>query len=251
MTRPDPLRLPLDLDLFEGPLDLLLTLVLRDEVDLAELPVAGVVNASLGGPEPWDPATAGELIVLMAALVDLKSRRLVGDDEDDLEPDPDAAEVRELLYQRLVAYAPFQKAAAWLAEADRVAGRVHYRRAPLDGAPAFVTPGDAADLAAAMARVLREPPAPSLAHLNTARVNVSDIIHRLRAALHHDDVLSFEAQLAERDGRVIGGPLREGTTLLAALEMAHRGEVTLDQPRLFGDIAIRRAPREDPGKGAR
>ena len=133
MTRPDPLRLPLDLDLFEGPLDLLLTLVLRDEVDLAELPVAGVVNASLGGPEPWDPATAGELIVLMAALVDLKSRRLVGDDEDDLEPDPDAAEVRELLYQRLVAYAPFQKAAAWLAEADRVAGRVHYRRAPLDG----------------------------------------------------------------------------------------------------------------------
>lgn len=244
MAAPDPLRLPLDLDLFEGPLDLLLTLVLRDEVDLAELPVTQVVEASLGGDEPWDPPTAGELIVLMAALVDLKSRRLVGEAEDDLEPDPEAEEVRERLYQRLVAYAPFQKAAGWLAEADRVAGAVHYRKVPMEGAPAFVTPGDAADLAAAMNRVLREPPAPSLAHLNTGRVNVSEVIHRLRAQLSFDDELSFEAQLDERDGRVIGGALREGVTLLAALEMAHRGEVSLHQPLAFGDILIR---RERPG----
>lgn len=240
MTAPDPLRLPLDLDLFEGPLDLLLTLVLRDEIDLGELPVTEVVSASLDGDEPWDPPTAGELIVLMAALVDLKSRRLVGEAEEDLEPDAEALEVRELLYQRLVAYAPFQRAAQWLAEADRVAGAVHYRKVPLAAAPGAVVPGDPAALAATMARLVREPPTPSLAHLNTGRVNVGDIIHRLRTALRRDDELSFEEQLRPRDGRVIGGPLREGTTLLAALELAHRGEVHLLQPVPFGDIAIRR-----------
>lgn len=233
--RPDPLRLPLELDLFEGPLDLLLTLVLREEVPLSELPVAEVVQASLGGDEPWDPPTAGELIVLMAALVDLKSRRLVGEDEEDLEPDAEAMQVRELLAQRLIAYAPFQRAAAWLAEQDGAAGAVRYRRVPLGDAPRDVPAGDAAELAAAFARLLVPPPAPSLAHLNTARVNVTEIIGRLRAALRTTGQVSFESQVAGQ------GPLREGTTLLAALELAHRGEATLDQPVPFGDIAIRRA----------
>lgn len=238
---PDPLRLPLDLDLFEGPLDLMLTLVLREEVDLAELPVAEVVRAGLGGDEPWDPPTAGELIVLMAALVDLKSRRLVGEDEEDLEPDTEAEEIRERLAQRLIAYAPFQRAAGWLADRDGAAGAVRYRRVPLGDAPPAPFPGEAADLVAALERLLREPPTPSLAHLNTGRVNVSELITRLRSALSQAGHVSFERHLGA------AGPLQEGTTLLAALELAHRGEATLDQPVPFGDIAIRRAtPRPGP-----
>lgn len=236
----DPLRLPLELDLFEGPLDLLLTLVLRDEVDLGELPVAAVVQASLDPDEPWDPPTAGELMVLMAALVDLKSRRLVGENEDDLEPDPEAEDVRERLVQKLVAYAPYQRAADWLRSRDGIDGAVHYRRISLGGIPPAPATGTRAQLAAMMADVVRELPTPSLAHLNTGRVNVTEIITRIRAALATQPQVSFEAQL-EASGDP--SPLREGTTLLAALELAHRGEATLAQRERFGDITIARARR--------
>jgi len=217
--------------------------VLREEVSLAELAVADVVTAALDGEEPWDPPTAGELIVLLAALVDLKSRRLVGEDEDDLEPDAEAEEVRERLAQRLIAYAPFARAAAWLRDHDGAAGAVRYRRVPLDDAAAAPVRGEPALLAAAMDRLLREPPVPSLAHLNTGRVNVTELIHRLRAALRAGGAVSFEGQVAG------GGPLREGTTLLAALELAHRGEAVLDQPVPFGDIEIRRSRPAGPAPG--
>ena len=62
----DPLRLPLELDLFEGPLDLLLTLVLREEIDLAELALVQVVHATLDGGDR--PAFERELDGLLAAL---------------------------------------------------------------------------------------------------------------------------------------------------------------------------------------
>ena len=70
------------------------------------------------------------------------------------------------------------------------------------------------------------------------------MIHRLRTALRAASVVSFEGEVAG------GGPLREGTTLLAALELAHRGEARLDQPVPFGDIAIRRGSGRTGGAGA-
>lgn len=237
----DPLRLPLELDLFEGPLDLLLTLVLREEVDLAELPLAEVVGATLEGGEPWDPPTAGELILLLAAVVELKARRLVGDEEEDLTPDPEAEEVRERLAQRLIAYAPFQRAAAWLAEHDGVDGAVRYRRVPLGAAAAEAPAEDPAQLAAAMSALLREPPTPSLAHLNRMRVNVGELVARLRGLLGKSGHASYERMT---EG---AGVLEQGMTLLACLELARRGEATLHQPVPFGDIAVRRATPRTPG----
>ena len=233
----DPLRLPLELDLFEGPLDLLLTLVLREEIDLAELALVQVVHATLDGGEPWDPATAGELVLLLAAFAELKARRLVGDDEGDLTPDPEAEDVRERLAQRLIAYAPFQRAAAWLADNDGVDGAVRYRRVPLGVAASVPVGGSREELAAAMARVLTEPPTPSLAHLNRMRVNVGELVARLRGALGRVRSVSFDDMT--RDAT----PLEEGVTLLACLELARRGEATLDQPEPFGDIAIHRQGR--------
>jgi segregation and condensation protein A len=117
MAVPDALSQPVALDLFEGPFDLLLTLVLREEVDLLELPLVEVVTAALGdgARERWDTNTAGELIVLLAAMAELKAKVLLGEEADE-EPDPDAIEARELLAARLVAYAPFQRAARWLHE---------------------------------------------------------------------------------------------------------------------------------------
>ena len=234
MAAPDALQQPMELDLFEGPFDLLLTLVLRDEVDLLELPLLEVVTGALGerARERWDTETAGELIVLLAAMAELKARRLLGEPVDE-EPDPDALEARERLAARLIAYAPFPRAAVWLADRTRDSAGPRYRRVPVEGAaPPPVSREPPGSLRDAMRALLAAPPAPSLAHLTSRRVSLPEAIERLYAALARARSLSFDALTAG------AGRLEEAITLMATLELARRGEVTLAQAEPFGDIAI-------------
>lgn len=235
------LQQPLELDLFEGPFDLLLTLVLREEVDLFELPVAELVEAALGGDgeRRWDPDTAGELIIVLAATAELKARRLLGEPMEE-EPDQDALEARERLAARLIAYAPFQRAAEWLAARWAERGGPRYRRVPVADARAAAPPGDPAALAAALNRLLETGPEPSLAHLTDRRVSLPELLTRLRDALARGRAVSFE-RLVGRAGR-----LEEGMTLIAALELARRGEVRLSQPEPFGDISMQPTRRARP-----
>lgn len=229
----------MELDLFEGPFDLLLTLVLRDEVELLEVPLVEVVTAALGenARERWDTDTAGELIVLLAAMAELKARRLLGEPGEE-EPDPDTLEAREALAARIVAYAPFQRAAGWLAERLRDGAGPRYRRVPLAGAPPPPPPAeDPALLRAAMLPLLAAPPAPSLAHLTSRRVSLQAALARLQSALATARSVSFDAIAQGLE------PLEEAIALMAALELVRRGEVTLSQPEPFGDIAITGAGR--------
>ena len=98
--------LELDLEVFSGPFDLLLTLVLREEVDLMELQIADVVLAYLDHLEArgeLDLESATEFIVLIAALLELKSRLLIaGDDAEellDIEPEQAAEELLARMLQ--------------------------------------------------------------------------------------------------------------------------------------------------------
>ncbi len=231
----DPLRLPLELELFEGPLDLLLTLVLREEIDLAELPLRQLVTATLAGAAAWDPPTVGELVLLLCSLAELKARRLVGDDdEDEYGPDPDAELVRERLAAQLIAFAPFQRAGVWLRTQDGIDGAVRYRRVPL-GLPArALAPHRPEELADALGRLMRAAPTPSLGHMNRQRVNVGEIVAELRGALRRSGRVSFDEVTSGADR------LAQGMTLIACLELARRGEARLDQPVPFGDITVQR-----------
>ena len=239
MSAPDHLRQAVDLEVFQGPFDLLLTLVLREEVDLFELPLVELVEAALGegAPERWDLEAASELCVLLAAVAELKARRLLGEVEEE-EPDPDLMDARERLAARLVAYAPFSRAAAWLAERAAAAAGPRYRRVPLEGAaPPPPEAEEPARLAAALSALLRAAPEPSLAHLTARRVSLPALVARLRAALGMGERVSFDAMAAGR------GPLEEAMLLVAALELARRDEAALSQPVPFGDITIRPVTR--------
>ena len=113
--------LELDLDVFQGPFDLLLALVLREEVELADVPIAEIVVAYVERAYEkgeLDLESASEFLVLMAALLEIKVRLLFPGEveEDDLSPEQAEAE----LFQRLIEYRRFQGAAAWLR--DRMAG---------------------------------------------------------------------------------------------------------------------------------
>src|SRR5213592_390845 len=111
-------ELELDLDAFEGPFDLLLTLVLKEELDLAEVDVAAIVVAfceRLAERGELDLEACGEFLVLVAALLELKARGLFPDEEAELaELEPE--EAAEELARRLAEYRRAKEAAAWLAE---------------------------------------------------------------------------------------------------------------------------------------
>ena len=111
-------ELELDLDAFEGPFDLLLTLVLRDELDLAEVDVAGIVVAFIErrvDRDELDLEACGEFLVLVAALLELKARALFPEEEAELaELGPE--EAAEELARRLAEYRRMKEAAGWLAE---------------------------------------------------------------------------------------------------------------------------------------
>ena len=232
--------LDLDLDVFSGPFDLLLTLVLREEIDLLELSLADVVLSYLDHLESrgeLDLETATEFIVLIAALLELKSKlMLAGEDEDellDMEPD----EAAEELLARMLDARRYRSAAGHLKEllAQEHGSRfreapppVHLRRTELQPDEGSQNPDV---LGEAIGRLLSIPPAISLRHIGTVRVTVSERLAHLRGLLRRG-AFSFDEAVSGADRMTVA------VTLFALLELYKRGEVDWRQPESFGEIAI-------------
>src|SRR5437868_8757090 len=163
-------ELELDLDAFEGPFDLLLTLVLKEELDLADVDVAGIVVRfveRLAERDELDLEACGEFLVLVAALLELKARALFPDEEAELaELGPD--EAADELARRLAEYRRAKEAAAWLAERLEAESDRFFRLGPAPLAARVerrLAPQEPESLAAALRVLAEEPPAVSLAHL--------------------------------------------------------------------------------------
>src|SRR3954463_9756810 len=125
--------LELDLDVFTGPFDLLLALVLREEVDLLEVPLADVVLAYLDHLEArgeLDLEQATEFLVLVAALLELKSRLMLPREEEEL-LDLDPGEAAEELLARMLEARRYRAAADHLARRLEDEHGIRYRSAPL------------------------------------------------------------------------------------------------------------------------
>src|SRR3990172_8444386 len=109
-------ELELDLDAFEGPFDLLLTLVLREELEPADVDMAAIVVSfveRLAARDELDLEACGEFLVLISALLELKARALFPDEEAEL-ADLETEEAAEELARRLAKYRRMKEAAAWL-----------------------------------------------------------------------------------------------------------------------------------------
>src|SRR6266487_2425272 len=130
-------ELELDLDAFEGPFDLLLALVLREELDLAEVDVAAIVVAfveRLAEREQLDLDACGEFLVLVSALLELKARGLFPEEDAELsELEPE--EAAEELARRLAAYRRAKEAARLLWERLEERRDVFFRLGPAPFAP--------------------------------------------------------------------------------------------------------------------
>ena len=239
--------LELDLDLFSGPFDLLLTLVLREEVDLLELQLAEVVLAYLDHLEErgeLDLETATEFIVLIAALLELKSRLMLSGEEDellDIEPD----EAAEELLARMLDARRYRAAAAHLSELFESERGVRFRAAPLPAnlRRTMVQPAegsqDAAILGESIGRLLLMPPAISLRHIAVSRVTVAERLAHLRGLLRRG-AFSFEEAVRGADRVTVA------VTLFALLELYKQGEADWDQGESFGEIAIHALSAQAP-----
>src|SRR5436190_2669990 len=126
-----PMRdLELDLEVFSGPFDLLLTLVLREEVDLLEVELAEVVLAYLDHLEArgeLDLEVATEFLVLIAALLELKSRLMLPRDGDDELGDLEPGEAAEELLARMLQARRYRRAADELRARLEGEGGYRYR----------------------------------------------------------------------------------------------------------------------------
>jgi segregation and condensation protein A len=236
-------RLELDLDAFTGPFDLLLSLILREELDLLEVELAEIVIAYIDHLEAegeLDLEAATEFLVLIAALLELKSRLMLPGEElldelDELAP----AEAAEELLERLLQYARFRGAGGWLRARQEAEQAVLYRSAPLPGelrrAPAegAVQAYDPAVLGAALGGLLRTPPPLDLGHIAMPRVSLPERLAILRDLLRRAVPFSFDEAVRGADRVTVA------VTLFALLELYKQGEATWEQEVPFGDIAIR------------
>ena len=232
-------ELELDLDAFEGPFDLLLTLVLKEELDLADVDVAGIVLAfleRLAQREELDLDACGEFLVLVSALLELKARGLFPDEEAELaELEPE--EAAEELARRLAEYRRMKDAAGWLAERLEAERNRFFRVGPAPLAPRVerkLAPQDPAGLAAALRVLAADPPQVSLAHMALRFPPVSQFLERFRAVLTRRRRFDFDAEVA-------GLPrVDQAVAFLALLELRRGGEITIDQAAPFAPIRITR-----------
>src|SRR5436305_4384690 len=126
-------ELELDLDVFAGPFDLLLTLILREEIDLLEVDLAEVVISyidHLEGKGELELEAATEFLVLIAALLELKSRLMLpGEEPEEIDLDP--GEAAEELLARLLDAHRYRGAATHLQERLEAEQPNRFRSAPL------------------------------------------------------------------------------------------------------------------------
>jgi len=240
-------ELEFDLDVFSGPFDLLLTLILREEVDLREVSLGEVVVSYLDHLESrgeLDLEATTEFIVLIAALLELKSRLLLPGEELDELIELEPGEAAEELLARMLEARRYRSASEHLSLLLARAPAVRYREAPLppalrradlEDAPAGLWDPDA--LGRALAGLLAHPPRLDLSHVLVARVSVSERIAHLRRLLRKAAELRFEDAVAGADRMTVA------VTLFALLELYKRGELSWDQDEPFGEITLRARPR--------
>jgi segregation and condensation protein A len=227
-------ELPLDLDAFEGPFDLLLTLVLKEELELADVEIVEIVLAFLESRHE-DLEVNGEFLVLVSALLELKARALFPDEDevpfDDLDPDDAAGELAE----RLAQYRRFRAAAEWLEERLETEADRFFRLGPAPLAPVPerpLAPQEAALLASALRSLAVEPPAPSLRHITLTFPPVSLFLERFRAVLRKRGRFVFDREV-DRLTRV-----EQAVAFLALLELRKAGEIAIGQTAPFEEITV-------------
>ncbi|NOV99884.1 segregation/condensation protein A [Isoptericola chiayiensis] len=245
------------LDNFDGPFDLLLSLITARELDVTEVALAEVTDdfvahlreaeaaaseAEARGEEhaSWDLGTASEFLVVAATLLDLKAARLlpglVEEDAEDLE----LLEARDLLFARLLQYRAYKEISGVLSQRLATEGRRVPRAVPLESHLAAMLPelvwtldGDRLAELASRALEPKPPPVVGLTHLHAPAVSVREQAGIVAQHLRRERVATFRALTAGEERLVVVA------RFLALLELFRAGQVAFDQVTALGELSVR------------
>jgi segregation and condensation protein A len=231
---------------FEGPFDLLLHLILKQEVDLWEISLSTIVDeylAELDRMESLDLEITTEFLLIAATLVDLKARRLLPSLQDaELDEELLRFEERDLLLARLLECKTFKDAARAIDSLVRRADRSLPRRAGPEEPFASITPDPLervapSKLLAVVLRALAAKPEATIEveHIAPIRASVRDAVETVLAALPHRDPVLFRQLVADAPTR-----LETIVRFLAVLELYKQGVIDLEQFDNFAELRVRR-----------
>ncbi len=235
------------LDAFEGPLDLLLHLVRKHEVNLYEVSVSSVTEqylVYLAAAKDLNLDVAGEYLLMAATLIFLKSRALLPPDErEELEEEEPLDPELELIEQ-LLEYERYQDVASKLASRP-VLGRDVFQRTVVERVPGqftepfrALTPGD---LLAALNHLLARRALPVVHHISLERMSIRDGLELVLEALREKPRRRFDELFPLDASR-----LRIVVTFMALLELMKHGVLAARQDGNFGEIEVELLRDVDP-----
>lgn len=229
---------------FEGPFDLLLSLIAKHELDITEVSLSKVTDEfisylkGLDSEEELDRAS--EFLVVAATLLDLKVAGLLPQGELVGAEDVALLEARDLLFARLLQYRAFKEAARWFsgnldAEASRHARTVRLEEQFRQRAPELVWSLSAEDFAAlaTLALTPREIPVVGLDHLHAPLVSIREQAAHVVAILRRGEPVTFRQLIAG-----VGQPGVVVARFLAVLELYRHAAIGFDQLEPLGELTL-------------
>ncbi|MFE2726447.1 segregation and condensation protein A [Kitasatospora sp. NPDC059327] len=239
------------LENFEGPFDLLLSLIAKHRLDVTEVALATVTDDFMAhiraaGPD-WDLDAATEFLVVAATLLDLKAARLLPAAEVEDEEDLALLEARDLLFARLLQYRAYKRAAAlfgdrWAAELLR-----HPRSVGLEPRHAQLLPEVVISIAterfaqlAARAMAPRPKPVVYVDHIHAPPVSVREQAGLVVGLLAELGEASFQRLVADAPDTLV-----VVARFLALLELYRERVLAFEQPEALGELVVRWVAEED------
>lgn len=232
------------LEIFEGPLDLLLHLIKKNEVSVTDIPIATITEqylATLDLMQTLSLDVAGEFLVMAATLIHIKSRMLLpaGDEEPDEE---EGVDPRDELVRRLLEYQRYKDAARELEQREILTRDVFVRAAPAaeEVGPRGFREVSIFELLGALKRVIERLPKDAVHEVTLDKVTVREKMTLLLDKLRHQASVLFEALFDEAKTR-----MDVVVTFLAMLELVKVRAIRILQEELTGPIMIEAAAGMD------
>jgi len=230
------------LEKFEGPLDLLMYLIHKDEIDIYDIPIAKITRQYLEYIDLMrmlDLDVAGEFIIMAATLIRIKARLLLPRQKDEFEEDP-----REELILALLEYKKFREASGIL-KTHETKERDILKRADfsiVDKSPTeeFVFEATVFDLLAAFKKVMDEFAREDRHDVVREDVKVEECVERILSLLAQEDGIEFEKLFTDKPFK-----LMIIATFIAVLELVKQNRIWARQVTRFGEIRVYRREASD------
>ncbi len=230
------------LDLFEGPLDLLLYLIRKNDIDIRDIPISEITDQYMeyvNTMEKLDLELVGDFLVMAATLMQIKSRMLLPEDPEEVE---EASDPRDELAQRLIEYERFKEVAGDLKEKAMMRSDLFNRMVDesttkqiIDEAKEIYFEANLFDLINALSEAIKNSPEDVVHQIITEKFTVEQKIHDILHLLLDKETVRLGSLFEKARSKI-----EMIVTFLAVLELIRLKEIKAVQKKIFSEIEVMR-----------